>query len=443
MEAYSTIPQNKDIVKALWKLQKIIINTLDFDQVVQKVTDDLLVELGYLNLGYRIIVLTLVNEEKQVLERISLSQTEEAKKAQNASAVPFHQIGIPLNAKDNLLIRTLNEVHPNVTGYWPDIFRPILTDEQALANQNASGIKTSMLFPIVVQDKAIGVMIFSMIKSESEVDEDEKELIRGFTDIVGLAVQNAKLFSQLEKTTRELKTANQKLEILDKQKDEFVNVAAHELRAPMTAIKGYLSMIMEGDAGDVPDEMSNYLSEVVNGNERLIRLVNNMLNVSRIEEGRMVFSMGDVNLNDVVRSVVKEYQGQAQEKNIQLSLATSEEARYTVTVDQDRIYEVVSNLISNAVKYTDAGSVSVKVTLQQNQYVRVEVIDTGPGMTQDELGKLFHKFYRAESNVGKQIGTGLGLYISKLLVEKFGGKIGVVSEKGKGSNFWFELPLKK
>jgi signal transduction histidine kinase len=168
-----------------------------------------------------------------------------------------------------------------------------------------------------------------------------------------------------------------------------------------------------------------------------------MLNVSRIEEGRMVYSIGDVDINAVVKTVVHEYLEQAQQKSLKLTLETSDQAQYIVTVDPDRIYEVVSNLISNAVKYTDSGTISIKVHMLPHNAVRVDITDTGPGMTDAEQQKLFQKFYRAESNVGKQIGTGLGLYISKLLIEKFGGKIGVKSEKGKGSNFWFELPLKK
>lgn len=242
---------------------------------------------------------------------------------------------------------------------------------------------------------------------------------------------------------RKLEELTKKLRELDAQKDEFVNVAAHELRAPMTAIKGYLSMIEEGDAGKISPTVKEYLEQAITGNERLIRLVNNMLNVSRIEEGRMVYSMGEVDLNEVVKTIVNEYQEQAEQQHLDLKLETSKEARYHVHVDKDRIYEVVSNLISNALKYTDKGSVTVKVHLTSHRTVRVDVIDTGLGMTQDELKKLFHKFYRAESNVGKQIGTGLGLYISKLLIDKFGGKIGVESQKGKGSTFWFELPLKK
>ncbi|HEX8923419.1 MAG TPA: hypothetical protein VF828_01655, partial [Patescibacteria group bacterium] len=157
MSIHSTTPKTRKIIEALWKLEKIILDTLDFNVVVQKICDGLLTELDYLELGYRIIVLTLVDEDKQVLKRISLSQTDAAAKAQAASAIPFHQIDIPLDTLDNLLIKTLKTKKPQITHSWPDIFRPTLTEDQARTNQAAAGIKTSMLYPVIVKNKAIGV----------------------------------------------------------------------------------------------------------------------------------------------------------------------------------------------------------------------------------------------------------------------------------------------
>lgn len=244
--------------------------------------------------------------------------------------------------------------------------------------------------------------------------------------------------SQKEK----LQELTKKLRELDAQKDEFLNVAAHELRAPMTAIKGYLSMISDGDGGKVSKKLAEFVGEAELENDRLIRLVNNLLNISRIEEGRMVFELGKVDLSKVVETNFKNFEGQAKEKNLKYSLEIEKGVRDKVEVDVDRIHEVVANLLSNAIKYTDTGFVKASLKNREN-HVRFEVEDSGAGLSEQEQQKLFQKFYRAESSINKQIGTGLGLYISKLLVEHFNGQIGMSSEIGKGSTFWFELPHKK
>jgi signal transduction histidine kinase len=240
-----------------------------------------------------------------------------------------------------------------------------------------------------------------------------------------------------------LQELTKKLRDMDKQKDEFISMAAHELRAPMTAIKGYISMVVGGDAGKITDKARSFLGDANTINERVIRLVNNMLNVSRIEERRMVYQMEVENLSQVTRAVFSQFRAEAEKKGLKFSLTIPREIKDKVEVDPDRIHEVLANFLSNAVKYTDKGSVEVKLGQPNASTVRLEVIDTGPGISKEEQTKLFKKFSRIESSVGKTTGTGLGLYICKLLVEKFKGKIGLESEAGKGSTFWFELPLAK
>lgn len=270
-------------------------------------------------------------------------------------------------------------------------------------------------------------------------------LLRSFVFILILifGVLLIRTISSEIKQREELEELTQKLRHLDKQKDEFVSMAAHELRAPMTAIKGYLSMVLEGDTGEIPPKARGYIADVRSITDRLTRLVNNMLNVSRIEEGRLVYQVEIISLSRVAQMVFAQFKIEAERKGLEMELQIPGDLKDTVKVDVDRIQEVMANIVSNAVKYTDDGKVIMRMKQASGDRVRFEVEDTGPGISQEEQQKLFQKFYRAESNVGKTIGTGLGLYICKLLIDNFNGTLGLRSEPGKGSTFWFELPIAK
>src|SRR5258708_7779112 len=179
--SYSSAPRSQKTLQALWRLEKLILDTLNFNDVVQKIVDATIVELDYLKLGYEIIVLCLIDEDKKVLRRISLSQTKTAQRALKTMPIPFHDINIPLSASENFLIRSIKEKKPLISKNWTEILGPVYSDEDAVLLQKNLGIKTSMIFPVIYGNKAIGTMIFSVNKNASEVSEDEKELIRGFT----------------------------------------------------------------------------------------------------------------------------------------------------------------------------------------------------------------------------------------------------------------------
>lgn len=305
-------------------------------------------------------------------------------------------------------------------------------------------IKHQLLQLRVMGVEALIVLLWIVLFSKLFVPQSNEELAIDlfiFISIVSVGVVLIRAVTKELEQREKLEILTERLQDLDRRKDEFLSIAAHELRAPMTAIKGYISMLMEGDAGELPPSAMEYLQIVLKSNNRLVRLVNNMLNVSRIEEGRQVYQMGLVNLSQAVKSVFEEFVPVAQNKGLTFLLHISDNIpNDKVYVDQDRIHEVVSNLISNAIKYTDHGLVDITLLTTPAGFIRFEVKDSGKGIAKVDQEKLFQKYYRVESAVGRAVGTGLGLYIAKLLIEKFGGKIGFTSEVDKGSTFWFELP---
>ena len=227
---------------------------------------------------------------------------------------------------------------------------------------------------------------------------------------------------------------------LDRMKDEFVSLVSHELRTPLTSIKGYVDLLIDGDAGEVTEEQKEFLDIVKNNSDRLVLLVNDLLDVSRIEAGRINLRVHPVDLPDCIDEVATSLRPLMEQKRQSLKLELPADLPQ-VRADRDRVVQIMTNLLSNAHKYTlEGGTVSVRAQAGDDE-VRVEVSDTGVGMTADERDKLFTKFFRAQNPATQNIsGTGLGLNIVKSLVEKQGGRIWVTSEPMKGSTFTFTIP---
>jgi len=310
----------------------------------------------------------------------------------------------------------------------------------------AYAIARHKLFEIkVLSTEILTIVIWSILFSKLFVTQTVTEFFIDLFVFVLLILFGALLIRSVikeVKNRKELEFLNERLKILDARKNEFISIAAHELRAPLTAVKGYVSMIIDGDVGVITPQAQEFLEDVLVSSNRMIRLVNNLLDVSRIEENKILYAEDYFKLSDIVKSVYSEFKLEARRKNLNFKIEIPENIIDSVYVDQDRLHEVLVNFISNALKYTTDGGVTLKLSNPKVGIIRTEVTDTGPGISKEEQEKLFAKFYRVKSHIGKTVGSGLGLYISKLLITKFGGQIGLISEPGKGSTFWFELPIK-
>ncbi len=235
----------------------------------------------------------------------------------------------------------------------------------------------------------------------------------------------------------------EELERIDRVKSEFISIVSHQLRTPLTAIKGYISMILEGTYGNIPEKMEKPLVHVYKSNERLIKLVNDILNLSKLETGKIEFEPKPTSLKELITEVVEELRINAEKKGLFLKFEQSEEQLPELIVDREKLRQVILNVVDNAIKYTQRGGVTIKLK-RINDRAKIEISDTGEGMTKEEIDNLFQMFSRG--SIGTQLhteGAGLGLYIAKRFVEMHQGKIWAESPgKGKGTTFVIHLPIK-
>ena len=259
-------------------------------------------------------------------------------------------------------------------------------------------------------------------------------------NLIRSVIREVKQRERIEKLAKDLEVANKRLKELDRQKSEFVSIASHQLRSPITAIRGYISLIIEKEFGDYPQAIREPLDRILESSRLMVKSIEDYLNISRIEQGRMKYEMSDFDISKLSKTVVNEYKPIADKKGLDIMFSGPE--KNMVHADIGKIKQVIANLVDNSIKYTPAGNINVKATAFEGK-ARITVSDTGVGLEKEDLGDLFNKFVRARgANKINTSGTGLGLYVAKQMIEAHKGKIWVESDgKGKGSRFIFELPI--
>ncbi|MBT8351488.1 MAG: GAF domain-containing protein, partial [Deltaproteobacteria bacterium] len=313
----------------------------------------------------------------------------------------------------------------------PDLLN--VPDYPLLQSVQEEGYRALLAFPLLRENRLIGGLVVRR-KTPGEFPPPVVEMLQTFAAQSVVAIHNARLF-------REIEHKGQELEIANKHKSEFLANMSHELRTPLNAILGYSELIIDNIYGEVPEKIREVLERVEKNGRHLLSLINDVLDLSKIEAGRLTLSLNDYSIQDTIQTAITSVEALAVEKNIDLKVTVPKNLEKGKG-DEQRIAQVILNLLGNAIKFTEQGEVKVEAALSNASFL-ISVTDTGIGLSKGDQEKIFEEFQQADrSSTRVKGGTGLGLSISKKIVEMHGGQIGVESALGEGSRFWFMLPIR-
>ena len=305
--------------------------------------------------------------------------------------------------------------------------------------------------PIVARNLAVGFILMGNPSNYAKLTEGDVELLSVLTSQIGTAIENTSLYTELfdshqdlerrvKERTQELDRLNEELQRLNKMKSDFVSAVSHELRTPLTSIKGYASILMTGKLGEVAPAQKERLQKIDKHSNSLTRLVNNLLDIARIESGRMQMDTREISVKETLDSVMDIIAPQAKEKNITLKINVKIKPD-RIKADPTQLERVFINLLGNAVKFTpEKGKITISCH-DKKDLVEFSIEDTGMGIPKEDVEKVFEEFFRSDNALGQKVkGTGLGLSLVKKMIEAHKGRIRVESELEKGTKFTFSIP---
>lgn len=429
------LAERNKTLSVLRKIETIALSSVtDMYEVMQSAAKVIVSEAEF-----RYVSIHQVNHNKSALIPLAI---ETAKPLSGFMVGPIlsalKKNSLSLKSEESIMSRVVSTKRTvKHTRFYFVIF-PLLDMLSGKQLQTAIGATTFFVHPLIVRGTVIGVLTIGLEPETEYALKESRELINRLPNSIAMALDNAVLYQSIRQ-------ANERLKELDHLKDEFVSIASHELRTPMTAIKSYIWMALNKKGVRLDSKVREYLEIANTSSERLIKLVGDMLTISRIEGKRLQLTTTEVSVQDLVHTVYNELLIKANEQNITFTIKVPRR-KIIIHGDKDKLSEILHNLIGNALKFTQPkGIVTVTVVRRQHD-VEVQVHDTGPGMSKENIGKLFQKFgmlgdsYKHASPAAS--GTGLGLYITKQIIAMHKGKIWVESTLGSGSTFFFTLPLK-
>jgi len=352
--------------------------------------------------------------------------------------------GLSEEFKKNALFRKLGEGIPGIAA---QLKKPITMDISRFPSPNLlpfvekEGLVSFIGTPLMSKGSVNGAISLGTSKKRIFTKGD-LELLFSIGNIIGIAAENARFYKESIENLQKLQEAYAELQTLDTMKDELISNVSHELKTPLISIKGYGELLYDEKLGKLSDEQKKSLKAIIRNADRLTRLINSILFVSKFKAGRVEFKFESLDIRKIFKICVDDLKWILDKKHIQLEMDIPEILK--ITGDRDRFIELITNLIDNAVKFSpEGGEISIKAQ-DQEEYVHITVSDNGIGISPDILPKLFSRFYQVDTSIDRKYGgTGLGLYISKNIVDVFKGKIWIESELGKGTIVHVQLPSAK
>ncbi len=340
-----------------------------------------------------------------------------------------------LQEKENTKIISISRTDPSSLN---DFFKHDAKTIHALMLELT--VQTVCLVKLMARKNLVGVLMVGLGTASSDLSINEIEYLGRIGEASGLAIDNKLLFEENQQVLKKLKQSNEKLKALDEAKDEFISMASHQLRTPLTSVKGYVSMVLEGDAGRVGEQQKVLLEQAFTSSQRMVYLIADLLNVSRLKTGKFVIETAPVMLPDLVDGELRQLTQSIKAHKLEVSF-DKPSSFPVMNLDETKTRQVIMNFMDNAIYYTPAGG-HIKVELSAtDKAVEFKVIDDGLGVPKSEQPHLFTKFFRAgNAKKARPDGTGLGLFMAKKVIVAQGGVIIFESQEGKGSTFGFNFP---
>ncbi|MCA9375555.1 MAG: GAF domain-containing protein [Candidatus Doudnabacteria bacterium] len=434
--------KTKDLGSLLTVTQQAI-RSLEPNEVAQNIVNAVPEKLKHLEFVAGLIVDYDMKSSKVVPRTITRVPITE--KALDIIGKPLNEFTQQLDLANpsTLIGRSIVTREIQMSDELEEFVAPYVPKRAARAAQKAMNVGTIISVPMVVRGEVVGAFVFFANRNPHTITDRERDLMMAFANNMGLAIENARLYKIIEEKAEELEEKNEYLKRLDETKSNFLSITSHQLRTPISGIKGYLSMLAEGDFGKLETKQQEIVDMNLLNVERLVKLIDMFLNVSRIEAGRLNLEKAPTDMMAMIEDVVRTLGQEAERKGLTLSVEKPNRKLPNPVIDEEKMRQVVLNLVDNASKYTKEGGITI-IPSATRKVFKIEVRDTGIGLDEADAQQLFGKFVRAGG--GAKInanGSGLGLFIIKKIVEAHGGRVWVESDGvGRGSSFFVEIPLR-